>query len=660
MVPASDFCPASPVIENAGITALYPMPITEGARYTDRMYVLEAAPIVTGSVRTPLSFFSRIEVARGSIVSVPVRGRMVPALVVSVRSAADERLDLRSLGYTLKKIGPTPPRRLFSEALMRAVSHEAEESVSTEGAVIAQVCFAGLIAEPRLRAPEIAPPQSDTRPEVLLLEAEVTERVHAYRSMVREAFARGASVLIIAPSLIEVSRLTSELGRGIEERTLQVSSALTGKALRTAWDRALHPDPVLVVGTPHALSFPIATLDTIVVERESARSYVLRSAPRVDVRRFAEHVAREQRARLVYADFPLRAETAARRATGDADDASRPQIRSQSTATVEVRDMRAQKTEGKSFTPLAAETIAALGNAHRRGLVSVVYAARSGVAPLTVCRDCGTPITDPTTGAPMVLHKTPRGTYFFSHRSGAVMSAERSCATCGGWNLISLGIGVERVRDALTTALPDTPIECVTADTVRTHPAALRAIERAQASGAVIVGTDRMLPYLPRAAVVAVASIDSMLSLTNWRAEEHALHTLYTLLERATESFIIETRQPNSRPIQNIVLGTPSEYVRDELAERRTYGYPPYATFIGLEWRGTEARCAEEAARVKQLLAGYDIVGPLPPEAVLRGVYRARATLRLEPNAWPEPDLLARLRSLPPSITCTVDPDDIV
>lgn len=631
------------------------------------MYIVSVAPIQKGVLREELSFFSRDTVLSGAVVSAPIRGRMVPALVLSSRDAREEKLDLKTAGFALKKLGTATPKLLFNADTMRALALLARHSVTSTGVILAQLSFSSLLTSPKTLA---EPQQSVSEtggpaPEVLSLQAEHKERMQTYRSLTREAFARGRSILVIAPTLIEVERLRTELSRGIEDRVVIVSSTSSVRDLRRSWNRVVeHTEPILVIGTPPALTFPLAHIDLVIVERESARAYIARTRPRIDMRRAAELFAAAHNARLLLADFPLRAETYARKDLGTGDELTRAQVRTQSTAKVVLVDTRTKdvkKETRRSFSALQAETYETMRATLARGGTVAVYAARKGIAPLTVCNDCGTPITDPATGAPMVLHKTPKGNVFLSHRSGAVESADRSCAVCGGWNLVSLGIGIERVADEIKKRLPESTCVLFTADTVKTHAAAVRVMKHASnAKNTIIIGTERMVPYLTQTTLSVVASIDSVLSLGSWRADEHALGTLYALLEKSEEQLILETRLPQSRVVQSVASGSPIEYLREEIRDRKMYEYPPFATFIGLEWYGTEAECKARADEVKSTMHEFDLVGPLPPEAVEKNRFVERAVVRTDAGEWPSAELESALRSLSPNISITVDPDDIV
>ncbi len=225
-----------------------------------------------------------------------------------------------------------------------------------------------------------------------------------------------------------------------------------------------------------------------------------------------------------------------------------------------------------------------------------------------------------------------------------------------------MGIGVDRVSDEVKKRIPKGKVFLFTQETARTHAAAKKIITAFyKTPGAILAGTERVLPYLTRpVALSIVASIDSLLALPAWRAGENALHVLFTLLSRTADDFIIETRKVESPIIRGLVSGSPMEYLRGELRDRRTYNYPPFKVFVGLSWTGTAAVCERIAREVKRVMHGEDLVGPLPPEALNRAKFVERAVLRVEPSEWPSDRVRERLAELPPGVLVTVDPDDIV
>lgn len=637
------------------------------------MFVVRVMPIARGIFKDRLTFFSRDHIPAGSVVQVSIRNRTVPALVVESHDAREEKAEIRNADFALKKISPnTRPKRVFTDAFVVAMKHTALwHGVNESSAVSALTSTAILESAPKLEATPLEVPtkkQSDApvRADLLVLQADYVERIRTYRNSVREAFARGSSIMLVAPTIAEAETLERELGRGIEGRTLLMTSAISKKKLIESWNRAvLEKEPLLIIGNAFVLSVPRTNIDTIIVERESARSYRGFQRPHLDIRRAAEHLARESGARLILADFPLRVETKYRVDAHEMDELTRPQSRSSSTAEIHIRDVRkkdAIKGSKRIFSTLSEETKIAIADEILRGGRIVVFAVRRGIAPLTVCNDCGTPITDPVTGAPMTLHKSVQGNVFMSYRSGALLPAETACKNCGSWDLVTLGVGVDRVADELKKTFPEQNVLVMTKDTAGTHAIAEKiSAEFYTTKGSILVGTERMLPYIKEPVdMTVVASIDSALSLSAWRAHEHALSLLFYLVERTQSHFILETRKPDNEAVLAFATGTPSDFYRNEIGERERYDYPPFSVFVGLVWRGTKIAVEKNVELITDIFKDTDLVGPLPPRAESATSWIGRAVIRVPRSEWPQKELLQRLQDLPLEVDVTIDPDEIV
>ena len=633
------------------------------------MHIVRVMPLT--KVRLgELSFFTKDAVEVGQVVSVTVRGKAVPALVSDARDAREERTAIRGQSFSLKKLTVANARRVFAPSVIDAATQIARYHATTLGAVLQALAPAAVLADAGVDAP-VDEVTGTTPPERLVLQSEGDERLRTYRNITREAFAHGQSVMILAPSAPEAEALYKKLSRGIDEQVMLATSSLSKRAARAAWRRAAtDPEPLLIIATGTYLALPRANIATLIVERESARGYVLRERPQLDVRIMAEAVARARRARLILADFPLRIETRVAKDAGVYEEFERGQIQVRGGASVRVIDVRAKKEDPsiktlgakKKFSPLSDLAQRAITTKTKEGGRVFVYTARKGLAPLTVCHDCGTPVTDPATGTPMTLEKSVAGNVFVSHRSGAIIPAGTPCAVCGGWNLVTLGVAAQGVEDELRTLFPTVPIFALTADSAPTHAQAkkIRGAFFAK-TGVIMVGTDRALPYLDEPVELSVvASLDSMLSISAWRAHEHALHTLFALRERTADELIVQTRLPDERVIRAIATGNPSEFIESEIAERKQFSYPPFATFVGLSWSGTAAAVGKTSLVVKEALQQWDLVGPLPARASGKNRFEARAVLRLPQGSWPDDAVIAAIHTLPPDISVSVDPDDIV
>ncbi len=631
------------------------------------MFTVRVIPIARGVFSDYLTFFSRTPIEIGSVVSISIRKRQSYGIVVEAKDVREEKMDIRSADFSLKKLGKTEPKRVFTAPFIAAAKEAALWHGIRESAVLSSLAPKTILTSiTQLEAAPRTESLVGVKPDSLVLQTERGERVRTYRNVARESFARGESILIITPTIIEAETLTDELKRGIESSVIVLTSELPKKKLVASWNRiATDKTPLLIIGTGIALAAPSAKIGTIIIERESARSYRGIQRPHIDQRIMADALSRQTGARLIVADFPLRIDSRFNVEIGDADELSRSQVRPTSTIQPTITDTRKReewKGERRLFSTLTVETKNEIERELARDGRVVVFAARRGIAPLTVCNDCGTPITDPTTGTPMVLHKTPDGNIFMSHRSGATLPSEVSCKTCRGWNLVTLGVGIERVKEELEKSFPKVSIYSLTKDTASTHAAAKKIAAQFYGSAkTILVGTERMLPYLTEPfGTGVIASLDSMLSLPAWRAHEYALSILYFLRERAENKFIVETRHPDHEIMKSLVAGNPLDFYREEIKERTKYRYPPISIFIGLSIIGTRAAVDAFSETVKEQFKDLDVVGPLPATQVSKNEWGARAVIRLARDEWPNEELAERLKALPPEIDIEIDPDEIV
>ncbi len=631
------------------------------------MFTVRVIPITRGFQSEYLTFFSRAPVEIGSVVPITIRGRLSHGIVVGYTDVRDEKQDLRTAPFALKKLGKAEPKRIFTSPFMNAARQTALWHGIHESEVISHFAPRTILSSiSRVHEAPHIESLTDVKPDMLILQAERDERVRTYRNIARESFARNESLLIITPSLIEAESLVPDLMRGIDESVVLLTGELPKKKFLDTWNRiATDVRPLLIVGTSIALAAPRIGVSSIIIERESSRSYRGIQRPHIDVRILAEHLSRETGARFIAADFPVRVESRYKVELGDADELARSQVRPSGSAEIRVIDTRKKETlkgEKRVFSPLTDDAKRIMETELRREGRVAVYASRRGISPLTVCNDCGTPVTDPSTGAPMTLHKTPSGNVFMSHRSGATLPSEISCATCRGWNLVTLGIGVDRVHADLEKSFPKTKIVSLTRDSAKTHSSAKKVARQFYGdTGTIIVGTERMLPYLTEPVEsIIVASLDSMLSRPQWRANEYALSMLYYLWERSLHSFVIETRRSDHEIMKSILAGNPLDFYRSEIRERKKYGYPPASVFIGLSVRGTRTLVDSFATLIKETFNDLDVVGPLPASQEGRNEWSARAVVRLERASWPNAELSDRLRALPPYVDVEIDPDEIV
>ncbi|MDR3558088.1 MAG: hypothetical protein P4L61_01005, partial [Candidatus Pacebacteria bacterium] len=293
----------------------------------------------------------------------------------------------------------------------------------------------------------------------------------------------------------------------------------------------------------------------------------------------------------------------------------------------------------------------------------VVIAARKGLAPSTVCADCHTIVVCGTCGAPVVLHESGDGsTYFLCHHCGERRSTEEYCKNCGSWKLATVGIGIDLARKKIADLFPGIKIFQLDSDSAPTPKKIKETIERFKDTpGSVLLGTEVLVNYLhDKVPYTAVVTLDSLLSLPDFRVSERIFYMLLKLRTLTERELVIQTRKPEEKTFEFAAKGNITDFIRHSLEERKQFHWPPYSTLIKLSIEGERGAIAEEMEKIKSFLAPVEVDVFPSFTAGARGNSLLHGIIRLTTGIWPNTELLSKLRSLPHSVSINVDPESLL
>ncbi len=634
------------------------------------MYLIEVIPLSRGIGKETLSYFSAGVIPEGSLVEVPLRKRFVNALVVSCRDARDAKAEIRSSDYSMKKVNEFKSERFLSEEFVNAAKAASEFFAASLGGVLNLLVPQGVLGGER----EMFNPKDGLSADAavfdrLVLQADDPERFANYRSLVREEFARKRSVFLCVPTASDVKRLTSELAKGIEEYTYPLYVSLSKKKMRLIWKATVENEhPVLIVATGLFLSLRRADIGAIILENESSRHYKLGFRPYLDIRTFAEFLAKEVRAKFIIGDTFLRTESIFRFRQGEFAEFAPLKFRFLSPSEGLVVDMTSyKKTAGGKFETISAELGALVKRSHALNQQLFILAARRGLASESVCGDCGQVVLCGRCRSPITLHvgRTDDRTstnFFLCHRCGEKRNAEERCAACQSWKIWPLGVGLELVERELKRKFPAVKIFRIDKDKTPTaKKAALVAAAFFGSPGSILLGTEMALAYIDRKIDnTAVASLDSLFSLPDFRIHERILHLLLKIRSLTSGTFLVQTRLPGEKVPEYVVKGNLIDFYRDEIAGRERFRYPPFTTLIKISLQGTRVAVTREMEKLKTYFTSFETEIFAAFAEGSRGAFTMHALLRLPRGRWPNLDLLKKLLALPPQFRVEVEPESLL
>src|SRR5205814_1550108 len=134
--------------------------------------------------------------------------------------------------------------------------------------------------------------------------------------------------------------------------------------------------------------------------------------------------------------------------------------------------------------------------------------------------------------------------------------------------------------------------------------------------------------------LAAVVDADTGLALPDFRAEERTFQLLTQLAGRsgreAPGRVLVQTFQPDARPIELAARHDVERFLAGELERRRALGYPPYRHLVRLLVAGPDPDAPLQAlGELAARLDGADVAGPAPLLR-LRGRYRAQLIAKTE------------------------------
>lgn len=585
------------------------------------MYIVTVYPIIKGAFKQELTYWSSVHIPLGSIIEVPLKGRKIHALVGELSEAQDAKSLIKNASFSTRKIEKPKPIEKIPKAAIEAcikISHTYAAPLSS----VLKACISNT-------AFEYEPVQKDLlqsvnekvqriTADVLLYQTHSEDRMSTYKSIVREEFARKKSVLIVAPTTTSALELFNILRRGVDGYAFCIHGRLTKKKQLEEWKKAVELDhSVLLITTPLFANIPRTDVSTVVIEKESSRAYIHIQPPFIDYREYIQEYAKSLGARIILGDSLLRLETLHKRELGEVSDFFPVSFRIEKTTTVSVVDLQRKedKKEKKDFKLLSPELVNLIEQAEKKNENMFIFASRRGLSPQTVCGDCGQSVVCDVCHAPVVLHqsKTPGGDnglpsrYFLCHHCGKQRSALEACKNCTSWKLVTLGVAVDNTAAEIKKIFPNSTIFILDKDTASTDKQAEEVVRRFESTpGSILLGTESALAFLPQVKNSAIASIDSLLSIPDFRINERIMHILLRILEKTTHTMLIQTRAKNQHILSQFYSGNLLEFYRNEIRMRELLKYPPFTQHIKITIEDTRAAATMKMKRLQEILDTFE------------------------------------------------------
>ncbi|HSK16461.1 MAG TPA: primosomal protein N', partial [Gaiellaceae bacterium] len=465
--------------------------------------------------------------------------------------------------------GSTPARALALVAPPARAHRAGARRRRREEAIAAEEAPSALTREQGAVLERLTAALDDGGGAFLLRGATGSGKTEVYLRACAEAVARGRGAIVLVPEIALTPQALGRFRARFGDRVAVLHSGLTEAERRDERERIASGEAPIVVGARSAVFAPVPSLGLVCVDEEHDASYKQESDPRYDARTVAAKRAALEGAVALYGSATPRPESWERlerlelggRLTG-------PLPR------VLVVDLRRE-----AGYPLSAPLLAGLGEIADGGGKAILLLNRRGVAVALHCRACGLTSRCESCDVALSLHGDRR---LHCHHCGHREPAPELCPACGAAEVARLGAGTERLEEELATRLPELERFRLDADAAG-HPGKLaETLGRfAACERGVLLGTQMVAKghHFAGVALAAVVDADTGLGLADFRAEERTFQLVTQLAGRsgrdAPGRVLVQTHQPDARPIALAARHDVDEFLAGELERRRELDYPP-------------------------------------------------------------------------------------
>ncbi len=481
---------------------------------------------------------------------------------------------------------------------------------------------------------------------VLLRGVTGSGKTHIYIQLIRDILQKDSSaqILYLLPEIALTTQITYRLKEVFGNQILTYHSGMSERERLSVWHAVYHGHPI-VLGARSSIFLPFRSLRLIIVDEEHDPSYKQEHpAPRYHARDTAIVMAQAFGAKVLLGSATPSVESyynALRKKYGLVEILQRH--RGVALPKIELIDLKKLHRHSIDDAELSQPLLREIQATLQEGKQVMLFKNRRGYTPIVVCRLCGWKAQCVRCDVSLTYHRYTDD--MRCHYCGYREKYVHQCPQCGNDDILLKGYGTERIQEILQQKLPEAVVARFDWDTAHQKSHRERLIEAFELGEIdVLVGTQMITKGLDfhNVGLVGVIGTDQLLHYPDFRSHERAYQLLTQVSGRAGRQLergkvLIQAYQ-TQHPVLHYVLNNDyTAFVRSQLQERKSYGYPPFTRLIHLTISHAKREVAEEATEllfqwlrkhIRQRAIGY------APHAIprLRNRYLFRILIKVEPD----------------------------
>ncbi len=271
----------------------------------------------------------------------------------------------------------------------------------------------------------------------------------------------------------------------------------------------------------------------------------------------------------------------------------------------------------------------------------ILFQNRRGFSTRVECNDCGWVPSCKHCDVTLVYHKQIN--MLKCHYCGYSTQIPEECPACKSTQLLTKGVGTERIEEETALMFPENKVVRMDLDTTRTKNSYLEILNDFEdRKTQILIGTQMVTKGLDfdNVALVGILNADNMLNYPDFRSHERSFQLMSQVSGRAGRrnkrgKVIIQTYHVQHPIIQLVLQNNYTAMCNMQLEQRMRFNYPPYCKLIQITLKHQDTHTLNDAATYLahdlKLLFPKKVYGPeYPVVGRIKNLYLKNIMLKLD------------------------------
>jgi primosomal protein N' (replication factor Y) (superfamily II helicase) len=470
-------------------------------------------------------------------------------------------------------------------------------------------------------------------------------KTRIYQEYINRIIGEGGQVLFLVPEIGLTTHLINRLTEIFGNQVYVFHSKLNQQERVEIWNEVFNGKPIILAARS-GIFLPFKNLKMIIVDEEHDSSFKQQSpSPHYNARDIASYLGSVWNLKIILGSATPSLESYYNTQSEKYGyvkleqrfgDVSLPEIR-----IVDLTNKSVLFTGNSKYSINLISTVQSALNKNEQVLL---FQNRRGYAPTVICNTCGWNAKCPNCDISLTYHKEKNE--LRCHYCGHRTNMAELCPVCNSHHLNYLGYGTEKIENELKTYFPEARIKRMDLDTMRTKSDMENLInEFVDRNIDILIGTQMVTKGLDfeNISLVGIINFDSLTQFPDFRANERAFQLAVQVGGRAGRRkkqglVLIQTYYSENPLLHHILNNDFNNFIKNELAEREKYQYPPFNRLIEVTLYHKKYDTCRNAsfsfAAGLKAVQGLKILGPsVPGISRLRGLYQFNIIIKLDKSS---------------------------